>query len=74
MAKTYRALTGSGLQPFAACPSCGGPTPTFNSYEVQVCEDRAVTLYVDDTAAFSGTTSIINSTSYSVGDVLWATY
>ena len=73
MAKTYRALTGAGLQPFAPCPSCGGPTPTFNSYEVVVCQDRSVTLYIDETVAFSGGTQIINNASYSTGQVLWAT-
>lgn len=71
MAKTYRALTGAGLQPFAPCPSCD-PIATFNSYEVVVCQDPKTSLYVDETIAFDGPNGLINSTSYSVGDVLWA--
>ena len=71
MATTYRLLDSSGLQPFVACPSCN-PAPTFNSYEVQICQDKTGSLYVDETIAFNGNTTILNATSYSVGDVLWA--
>lgn len=72
MATSYRQQTSAGLLAPTACPSCG-VAPSYDSYEVVLCDDNSTTLYVDEQIAFDGFNQIINPDSYAINQVLFAT-
>jgi|SaaInlStandDraft_1057018.scaffolds.fasta_scaffold221743_2 hypothetical protein len=67
--KTYRQQSAGSLGLLQNCPTCVITNP---SYKMQYCSGGSF-FYVDGVDAFSGTTPILNNTSYNVGDVLWVT-
>lgn len=69
---TFREQTSSGLGVETACPQCGITPPTFTSYEVKTCSNTG-TYYVSRTDAFFGSNQVINSNTYSIGQVVWVT-
>lgn len=69
---TFRQQTSSGLGQETACPQCGTTPPAFFSYEVAMCNNTG-TGYVSKTNAFFGNNQVINSNTYSIGQVVWVT-
>ena len=70
---TYREQTSLGLGPETGCPACGSPAPSFFSYQIEYCNNPGTTAYVAQTQAYFGTSPVINSNLYIVGDVVWVT-
>jgi len=69
---TFREQTSSGLGLETACPQCGTTPPAFFSYQVDMCNTTG-TFYVSKTNAFFGSNQVINSNTYSIGQVVWVT-
>jgi len=69
---TYRQQTSIGLGGETACPQCGTNPPAFFSYKVDMC-NNAGQFYVSQSDAFFGSNQVINSNTYSIGQVVWVT-
>ena len=69
---TFRQQTSSGLGQETACPQCGTNPPAFFSYKVDMCNNTGQ-FYVSKTNAFFGSNQVINSNTYSIGQVVWVT-
>ena len=62
---TYRQQSALGLAAENTCPGCS------TSWKATNCDDPTTIYYLDKVSGYQGSSSIVLSYSYSVGDVVW---